>query len=178
MTIDRSALKHLLQARAALVSEIDRLTAARADLDSVIERVSASQASSVLSGQPVKAAARERRSVRRARPGTGQKSIRIHILELLGAEKRDFGMAEIIDRIHAQGVEAHDDAVRSITIKLMKDGTVERVGRGQYRLAEGTERAAGPPPEPPVAEPPSVAPAPPAPVRDVTRALNLAHPWN
>jgi hypothetical protein len=54
---------------------------------------------------------------------------------MLGADNRDFSLAEIIDDVHDAGIQAHDDAVRSITIKLMKDGRVERVGRGQYRLA-------------------------------------------
>jgi hypothetical protein len=53
---------------------------------------------------------------------------------MLGSEDREFGLSEIIDRIRAEGIQAHDDAVRSITIKLMKDGSVQRVGRGQYRL--------------------------------------------
>lgn len=67
--------------------------------------------------------------------GEAPRSIRLHVLDMLGAEDRPFGLAEIIDRIHDQGIQAHDDAVRSITIKLMKDGKVERVERGQYRLA-------------------------------------------
>ncbi|WP_375500070.1 hypothetical protein [uncultured Jatrophihabitans sp.] len=76
---------------------------------------------------------------RQQRPGATSteppKSIRVHVLEMLQAENREFGLAEIIDRVHDAGIQAHDDAVRSITIKLMKDGRVERVGRGQYRLA-------------------------------------------
>ncbi len=71
----------------------------------------------------------------------GQKSIRVHVLEMLAAENREFGLAEIIERIHGAGIAAHDDAVRSITIKLMKDGQVERVGRGLYRLTAGAQRA-------------------------------------
>lgn len=71
----------------------------------------------------------------RAGDGEAPKSIRVHVLDMLAAEDRDFGLAEIVDNIHAAGIQAHDDAVRSITIKLMKDGQVERVGRGQYRLA-------------------------------------------
>ena len=107
-----------------------------------------------------------------ARQGEPPKSIRVHVLEMLAAETRDFGLAEIIDRIHDAGIQAHDDAVRSITIKLMKDGRVERVGRGQYRLARrgAAARAASaatataprvtePAPEPPASV---VAPATPA----------------
>jgi hypothetical protein len=70
--------------------------------------------------------------------GTGNeppKSIRIRVLEMLEAEDREFGLTEIIERIRVAGIRAHDDAVRSITVKLMKDGKVERVGRGQYRLS-------------------------------------------
>jgi hypothetical protein len=87
---------------------------------------------------PAKAAAKSaQKSAPRAvgRSGEPPKSIRVHVLEMLAAENRDFGLAEIIDRVHDAGIQAHDDAVRSITIKLMKDGRVERVGRGQYRLA-------------------------------------------
>ncbi len=109
--------------------------------------------------------------------GSGQKSIRIHVLEMLESENRDFGLAEIIDRIHGKGIEAHDDAVRSITTKLMKDGQVERVGRGQYRLTRGgaahdsaasrsdapaagaSSRAAEGGPEPMTASAPPAAPA-------------------
>jgi hypothetical protein len=78
-----------------------------------------------------------KRSSRPRAVGSGEppKSIRVHVLEMLEAENREFGLAEIIDRVHDAGIQAHDDAVRSITIKLMKDGRVERVGRGQYRLA-------------------------------------------
>ncbi len=183
--IDRFALEHLLEARDALVREIDRLTTARDELDSVIDRVSASEPeSSAPTGQPVTGRAGTGSPVRRgpsavvtgrarrpraagqrpvraprARSGGDQKSIRIHVLEMLAGEDRDFGMAEIIERIHAQGIQAHDDAVRSITIKLMKDGTVLRVGRGQYRLAGRPASA------PPV-------------IPDAGRALNLAQPWN
>ena len=113
--------------------------------------------------------------VRRAatRSGGGSKSIRIHVLELLAADDRDFGMAEIIERIHSLGVRAHDDAVRSITVKLMKDGTVLRVGRGRYRLAE---RPANPTSDggagPHRAGPHDLV------GRRSPRALNLAQPWN
>lgn len=80
----------------------------------------------------------------RAGDGEAPKSIRVHVLDMLAAEDRDFGLAEMIDNIHAAGIQAHDDAVRSITIKLMKDGQVERVGRGQYRLARrGNPSATG-----------------------------------
>jgi hypothetical protein len=157
MSPDRIVLNHLLEGRQALVAEVERLTAAIRDLDAVIDRVSdTGTGGSRLSGdfEPVTTrsirAARSRsahkpsgrRSVtRRSAPagGDGQKSIRILVLEMLESEDRDFGLAEIIDRIHAAGVDAHDDAVRSITIKLMKDGRVERVGRGQYRLAGWVE---------------------------------------
>lgn len=81
------------------------------------------------------APARSRRS-----SGEAPKSIRVHVLEMLAAENREWGLSEIIDRVHEAGIQAHDDAVRSITIKLMKDGRVERVGRGQYRLAQRGSR--------------------------------------
>lgn len=116
-----------------------------------------------------------KRATQRRSSGGGQKSIRVHVLEMLASENRDFGLAEIIDRIHGAGITAHDDAVRSITIKLMKDGQVERVGRGQYRLAAGPRGAASADPAPtPDPQPASNDPAP-----DATAAsLNLATPWN
>ncbi len=116
-----------------------------------------------------------KRATQRRSSGGGQKSIRVHVLEMLASENRDFGLAEIIDRIHGAGITAHDDAVRSITIKLMKDGQVERVGRGQYRLAAGPRGAASADPDPtPDPQPASNDPAP-----DATAAsLNLAAPWN
>ena len=126
--------------------------------------------------------------------GESPKSIRVHVLEMLASEERDFGLPEIIDRIHDEGIQAHDDAVRSITIKLMKDGRVERVGRGQYRLARrrssssvtATAPTSAPPaapaqtpdPEPEAVEPPAPAPADvPAPV-NYTPPLNLGQPWD
>jgi hypothetical protein len=110
-------------------------------------------------------------------PG-GPKSIRIHVLDMLAGEEREFGLAEIIDRIHAEGIQAHDDAVRSITIKLMKDGKVERVGRGQYRLARrgGAARAASAPDletTPAEAGPADDGPA----AENYTPPLNLGQPW-
>jgi len=121
------------------------------------------------------------------------KSIRVHVLDMLAAENRDFGLAEIIDRVHAAGIQAHDDAVRSITIKLMKDGQVERVGRGQYRLARGAQRArtdateaetapapetVGTPETPQAAEPEATAPEPEPEPENYTPPLNLGQPWD
>ena len=104
--------------------------------------------------------ARSRRTDPTSQP---PKSIRVHVLEMLAAENREFGLAEIIDRIHDAGIQAHDDAVRSITIKLMKDGRVERVGRGQYRLARRGSST------PPPTETRHTAPAP-APAQSTTQA--------
>jgi hypothetical protein len=118
MSDHAEVLEHLLEGRRALVVEVERLTTAIKELDSVIDRVR--------DAQDVPAAAT---ASRRA-----TKSIRIHVLEMLTAEDRTFALAEIIDRIHRAGIVAHDDAVRSITVKLLKDGQVERVGRGRYRL--------------------------------------------
>lgn len=126
---------------------------------------------------------------RRAR---SPKSIREHVLDMLAAEDRDFGLTEIIDRIHGQGIAAHDDAVRSITIKLMKDGTVERPSRGLYRLArtdgvassQTSEPAADPAPlAVPEGEPTRVvaeqaATPSPAGAADYTPPLNLGQPWD
>lgn len=125
------------------------------------------------------------RSSAAAEPPT---SIREHVLDMLAAEDRDFGLAEIIDRVHDAGIQAHDDAVRSITIKLMKDGSVERVGRGQYRLARraprgGTEGSTaanngaaaatvdGQPSESRAPETPGPEP------EDYTPPLDLGQPW-
>jgi hypothetical protein len=95
---------------------------------------------------------------------------------MLEAEDREFGLAEIIDRIHDAGIQAHDDAVRSITIKLMKDGQVERVGRGQYRLARGAAASQPAEPEEPVVEPDAepTTQSEPAPY---SPPLNLNEPW-
>jgi hypothetical protein len=122
------------------------------------------------------------------------KSIRVHVLDMLAAEDRDFGLAEIIDRIHAAGIQAHDDAVRSITIKLMKDGRVERVGRGQYRLARRGSGNRAPQEAPASSAPSSPAPATSAPSapepsapepsapepepESYTPPLNLGQPWD
>lgn len=96
------------------------------------------------------AGSRNRRGAVRTTPTAGgtpdadpPKSIRVHVLDMLAAESREFGLAELIDGVHEAGIQAHDDAVRSITIKLMKDGKVERVGRGQYRLARPGSRPNG-----------------------------------
>jgi hypothetical protein len=157
----RTALDHLLDARAVLVDEAQRLAASLADLESLIGSMGGADRLDDADGtshgsNPVKAAAVasartatrstarksvSRRSATRRPPtrsaGSGEapKSIRVHVLEMLAADNRDFSLAEIIDQVHDAGIQAHDDAVRSITIKLMKDGRVERVGRGQYRLA-------------------------------------------
>jgi hypothetical protein len=158
----RTALDHLHDARAALADEAQRvadeaqrLADALTDLDSLISTMGGELGPAGSRANPVKAAiapgrtatrstARKpagRRSATRRPPsrpsgdGEAPKSIRVHVLEMLGADNRDFSLAEIIDDVHDAGIQAHDDAVRSITIKLMKDGRVERVGRGQYRLA-------------------------------------------
>jgi hypothetical protein len=126
---------------------------------------------------PSRAAAKKASRRAADRSGAAPKSIRLHVLEMLAAEDREFGLAEIIARIHAEGIPAHDDAVRSITVKLMKDGSVERVGRGHYRLARrpgaatpvstGPASAAGTS-KPEQAAQPAAYPPP----------LNLAQPWD
>lgn len=171
----RTVLQHLLDGREALVLEVQRLTTAIEELDAVIAGVSATEAppqdtdarrragTDTAHQVPSGSAARAKKGPARgaaARKATRKapKSIRVHVLEMLGAEDREFGLAEIIDRIHGAGIQAHDDAVRSITIKLMKDGQVERVGRGQYRLARREAAGAGPSDHPP--------------------PLNLSQPWD
>lgn len=165
MSDDRTALEHLLDGRQALVFEVARLTTAIEELDAVIGQIGGSialpavgaaalpPAPHPVTGTPpagIASRPRTRTSARksavkktsRAAKGNAPKSIRVHVLEMLAAEDRTFGLAEMIDRVHAAGVQAHDDAVRSITIKLMKDGKVERVGRGQYTLARRADNAA------------------------------------
>jgi uncharacterized membrane protein len=183
MAPDRTVLEHLQGGRDALVLEVERLTTAIQELDGVIARLGgpeltapvttpaapaaeAAAPSPAARRAPAKKAAARRPAAPRtsARAGRstqtdGGKSIRVHVLEMLGSEDRDFGLAEIIDRIHAQGIQAHDDAVRSITIKLMKDGRVERVGRGQYRLS-GRARATESTPQPTEPTAPTSEPAP------------------
>ena len=201
MSPDRIVLNHLLEGRQALVTEVERLTAAIRDLDVVIDRVSdadnGGSRPSVDDFEPVTArtlrtarsrSARKpvgrRSTTRRTAPvgSDGQKSIRVLVLEMLAAEEREFGLAEIIDRIHAAGIDAHDDAVRSITIKLMKDGRVERVGRGQYRLAGHIDERSDHEPsdhEPSDHEPSDHEPAAPSTPEDAQpTALNLAQAWD
>lgn len=215
MPEDRAALEHLLNGRAALVLEVERLTTAIEELDTVIGQIGGSGASLTVgtadstpktpllaeapNAQPVnlpaareapgpaspayrrRAKATARKSAKQrpsgaAKPGNAPKSIRVHVLEMLASEDRQFGLTEIIDRVHGAGIQAHDDAVRSITIKLMKDGKVERVGRGQYTLTRrGPARSAdAAPPAAPAA--PDV-PAPESSRVDTTPALNLGEPW-
>jgi hypothetical protein len=152
-------LQHLIDGRAALLLDVERLTTAIQELDSVIARLGGSPQllapvatpARTSSAEPVNAGVEPvrrggarprtrtgtlgRRGAKKSTQGGAPKSIRLHILDMLAAEPGDLGLAEIIDRVHRAGIQAHDDAVRSITIKLMKDGKVERVGRGQYRLA-------------------------------------------
>jgi predicted transcriptional regulator len=156
MADDRTVLDHLLQGREALQREVDRLTSAIAELDTVINDIGgAGRRVAPAIGVEPDADAFGSRDVEPLQTGRGlakratltdvgepPKSIRIRVLEMLAAEPRDFTMAEIIDRVRDAGIHAHDDAVRSITIKLMKDGSVERVGRGQYRLARPEAGAA------------------------------------
>jgi hypothetical protein len=212
MSREPTVLEHLLEGREALVREIERLTGARAELDAVIARIRGAEVDSAsVSPQPVTAGTATsptgvgrpasqrhrspaKKSVRRsaARGSTAPKSIRVHVLEMLGSEDREFGLAEIIDRIRAEGIQAHDDAVRSITIKLMKDGSVQRVGRGQYRLASRTGIDASAPPTPPAATDPAAETVPAATGRDgdgfpapenagaatSPPPLNLSQPWS
>lgn len=161
------------------------------------QRAESAAATASRSGRaPAKRAAARRAPASGGRSSTGSaaeppKSIRVHVLDMLAAEDREFGLAEIIDRIHAAGIQAHDDAVRSITIKLMKDGRVERVGRGQYRLARrggggrATQATPSAPPEQsaPAAPEPSAPSAPSAPQpepepENYTPPLNLGQPWD
>lgn len=217
MPSDRTVVEHLLDGRKALVLEVERLTLAIGELDAVIGRIGGSVpfgGSGPGDGSPTQpvntagsgATAGARASARRATRSTGrsrqagtsgkqitndgaggQKSIRVHVLEMLAAENRDFGLAEIIDRIHDEGIQAHDDAVRSITIKLMKDGQVERVGRGMYRLADpaSTSSSATPAdspdaptdnPEAPADSPDAPADSPEAPDTEPANATGLSAP--
>jgi hypothetical protein len=173
-----TVLEHLLTGRAALVEEVARLSTAIAELDAVISRVAGSASGGAATvREPVSAArpkaatsarSRSRRTgSRAARSAGGTKSIRVHVLEMLAEEDRDYGLTEIIDRIHGAGIKAHDDAVRSITTKLMKDGQVQRVARGQYQLT--ARPAAQQPADPmngPHADPATYPPS-----------LNLGQPW-
>jgi hypothetical protein len=196
MSPDRTVLDHLLEGREALVQEVDRLTTAINELDAVIGRLGGGASAIAADGVPVAAESAARQPVnasgervrttrpararsggrkmatrrsggRRGVDGDAPKSIRVRILEMLAAEDRTFGLAEIIERIHGAGIQAHDDAVRSITIKLMRDGRVERVGRGQYRLTTSGARPETPEPAP-TSEVPVSYPPP----------LNLAQPWD
>jgi hypothetical protein len=220
MSPARTVLDHLLAGRAALVLEVERLSSAITELDAVIDRVGGSApldgipapapTTSTGASEPVLAASPATNGRAAGRPrttparGGGQrsgrsgaragaqpaKSIRVHVLEMLAAEDRDFGLAEIIDRIHRAGIKAHDDAVRSITIKLMKDGKVERVGRGHYRLADhdsgaaATPRSTEPDPAPDAIDdgsaddlsPDDQAAADPGPA--YPPPLNLSQPWD
>lgn len=158
MADDRTVLDHLLQGREALQREVDRLTSAIAELDTVINDIGGAgrrvapaigvEPDDAFGSRDVEPLETGRGLAKRATLGRATdvgeppKSIRIRVLEMLAAEPRDFTMAEIIDRVRDAGIHAHDDAVRSITIKLMKDGSVERVGRGQYRLARPEAGAA------------------------------------
>lgn len=205
MLEDRNVLEHLLEGRGALVREVQRLTAALSDLDAVIGQLGGTSAhlsqnaTSTARGGNVSAAngsSASRSSTSRRASGravdsgeSGSKSIRVHVLEMLAAEDREFGLAEIIDRVHETGIQAHDDAVRSITTKLMKDGKVERVGRGQYRLARRrsavrsaplVDVSAGTNPlelTPEVAGATAVATASDAGTPTYTPPLNLGRPW-
>lgn len=153
MSDSRTALEHLLVGRDTLAREVTRLTAALAELDSAIVRISAADGTGAVSrgprvAKPAGGAARARTG--RAKAGRARsgpvKSIRVHVLEMLAAQDRWFAMSEIIEGIRAQGISAHDDAVRSIAVKLMNSGEVERVGRGRYRLARphGSPQAGAP----------------------------------
>lgn len=150
MSTDRVALDHLLNGRAALVSQIERLTVAVGQLDGVIDRLRAEQPAGPVEsgssqpnrpGQPNRTDRQPVTSLRSRTASNGQngKSIRTRVLEMLATEERDFSLTEIIERIRAVGIQAHDDAIRSITVKLMRDGHVERVGRGRYRLTRVAE---------------------------------------
>jgi hypothetical protein len=150
MSQPQAVLTHLLEGREELAREVLRLTTAINELDAVIARVRGTAApvaaTSATPGRPARPASAPRagsagpsgRHSTSGRTGAGAggggKSIRVQVLEILADDDRSFAMTEIIDRIHDAGTTAHDDAVRSITTKLMKDGQVERVGRGQYRL--------------------------------------------
>lgn len=192
MPADRTVLEHLLEGRRALVLEAERLTAAIAELDAVIDRIGTIRfdagaattaaapsvsaagtggAAAVASGREASRTRRRgrtaaKKSAPKAADGDGGKSIRVRVLDILAAEDRDFSLAEIIDRIHEAGIHPHDDAVRSITIKLMNAGQVERVGRGQYRLS-GQGRSANDASEPAG-----------SPEESFTPQLNLAEPWS
>ena len=166
MSAEPTVLDHLHDGRDALAREITRLTTALADLDAVIASlgggpsvngtdettVDAIRSALAENGTgvavppaggpvapPVVGHTRPRSRPTARRDAGAGRSIRTRVLDMLAEQDRPFPLAEIIDRIRADGVRAHDDAVRSITVKLMKDGKVERVGRGQYRLA-GTAR--------------------------------------
>jgi hypothetical protein len=206
MPAQRTVLEHLADGREALVQEMRRLAAALAELDAVIGRLGtgsrlgpppptrsgdadtdADKAAPVATVRRGAARKAPRRSASRPadRGRAGGKSIRVHVLDMLAAEDREFGLSEIIDRIHREGVPAHDDAVRSITTKLMKDGKVERIGRGQYRLAraEVATGATGPAvaPEPDDASGADSSrgtPPPDEPLARPTPPLNLSQPWD
>jgi hypothetical protein len=167
MSAEPTVLHHLHDGRDALALEIARLTAALADLDAVIATLGgrpAAESTDDTTVDAIRSALAENGTFDPDAPAGGPvappvvghtrprnrpaapknagpaRSIRERVLDMLAEQDRSFGLAEIIDRIRADGVRAHDDAVRSITVKLMKDGRVERVGRGQYRLAAAARR--------------------------------------
>lgn len=167
MSAEPTVLDHLHDGRDALAREITRLTTALADLDAVIATLggtpsdnsgdettvdairsaladngtgAADPAAGGPVAPPVVGQTRPRNRPAAAKNAGAGRSIRTRVLDMLAEQDRPFALAEIIDRIRADGVRAHDDAVRSITVKLMKDGRVERVGRGQYRLAAAARR--------------------------------------
>jgi hypothetical protein len=128
-TDNLSAIDHLRLGRAGLVRQRDRLNEAIAAIDAVIVHAE---------NPAVEAAVGTSQRLDTAEPTplpTGRvPSVREGILLVLGSENREFSMGEIINKVKDLGVQAQDDTVRSIVIKLLQNMKIIRPRRGMYRL--------------------------------------------
>jgi hypothetical protein len=131
-TADLSAIDHLLLGRAGLVRERDRLNAAIAAIDAVVTDVKTPLATTAAPQPPAQPTDTADLPLP---PPTGKvPSVREGILIVLGSEDREFSLREVIDKVALLGVQAQDDTVRSIVIKLLGRAKIIRPRRGMYRL--------------------------------------------
>lgn len=132
-----SGVDHLLLGRDALLRQRDELTRAIEALDTVLRRFGVTPGADSAVGTTATAG-------NAGNGGGSAPSVREAILQVLTSEDRTFSMAEIIATVKSYGTKAQDDTIRSIIIKRMNVGEVERAGRGHYRLPrpENTESPA------------------------------------
>jgi len=127
-----SALEHLRLARAALEQQRREVSDAISALDRVMAGMDGAQ------GGAIRMDGRGSLVVGEGASKSPNMTVREAITRTVASRAGNFSMKQLIDGVHAQGLAVQDDAVRSIAIKMLRSGHLERPGRGVYSAASPT----------------------------------------